>query len=60
MKKWEYHTIVDHPHPSVNKGLTFVGALDVAGDDGWELVTVTPEADGYYAVAYLKRPATNS
>jgi len=46
---WEYATVPLLVH--VTKQI-----LDSWGDDGWELVTVTPGANPENLVAYLKRP----
>jgi hypothetical protein len=47
--KWEYATVPLLVHATKQ-------ILDQWGEDGWELVTVTPGPTGEQLVAYLKRP----
>ncbi len=49
MQKWEYATVPLLVHATKQ-------ILDNWGDDGWELVAVTPGPSGEQLVAYLKRP----
>ena len=48
MPEWEYLTIDLNDLPRKTEG---VDVLNDAGEDGWELVTITPNQ-----IAYLKRP----
>lgn len=47
-KRWEYLEVVLGATDAQEK-------LNNHGLDGWELITVTPESDQLYAVAYFKR-----
>jgi Domain of unknown function (DUF4177) len=53
MTKWEYATVPLLIH--VTKQI-----LDQWGEDGWELVSVTPGPTGEQMVAYMKRPKDSS
>lgn len=48
MKKWEYATVPLLTHATKQ-------ILDTWGEDGWELVTVTPGPNPENVVAYMKR-----
>ncbi|QPK79325.1 DUF4177 domain-containing protein [Corynebacterium lizhenjunii] len=49
MTKWEYATapVLTHATKQI---------LDSWGEDGWELVTITPGMNPENVVAYFKRP----
>ena len=49
MTKWEYATVPLLTHATKQ-------ILDTWGEDGWELVTVTPGPTPDIVVAYMKRP----
>ncbi|MCQ4610706.1 MULTISPECIES: DUF4177 domain-containing protein [Corynebacterium] len=49
MTKWEYATVPLLTHATKQ-------ILDSWGEDGWELVTVTPGPTPDSVVAYMKRP----
>ncbi|WP_153504199.1 DUF4177 domain-containing protein [Cumulibacter manganitolerans] len=46
---WEYATVPLLTHNTK-------AILDTWGEDGWELVTVTPGPTGEQLVAFMKRP----
>lgn len=48
MKKWEYVTVPLLSHATKQ-------ILDTWGEEGWELVTVTPGPNPENMVAYMKR-----
>jgi hypothetical protein len=48
MPEWEYRKIDLNDPPREKSDLD---VLDKAGDDGWELIVITPNS-----IAYLKRP----
>ena len=52
MPKWDYmvHSFGDATPTEIQTSLVALG------QDAWELVTVTPETDKEFAIAYLKRP----
>lgn len=50
MTKWEYATVPLLTHATKQ-------ILDTWGEDGWELVTVTPGPTQDNVVAYMKREA---
>lgn len=52
MPRWEYfvHSFGDTTPTEAEQ------ALRDLGQEGWELVTVTPETEREFALAYLKRP----
>lgn len=50
MKKWEYVTVPLLTHNTKQ-------ILDTWGEEGWELVTVTPGPNPENLVAYMKREA---
>lgn len=49
LTKWEYATVPLITHATKQ-------ILDTWGDDGWELVAVTPGPTGEQLVAFMKRP----
>lgn len=49
MTKWEYVTVPLLTHATKQ-------ILDTWGEDGWELVSVTPGPNPDNVVAYMKRP----
>nr|PKZ24028.1 hypothetical protein CYJ44_12245 [Corynebacterium aurimucosum] len=53
MTKWEYATapVLTHATKQI---------LDSWGEDGWELVTITPGMNPENVVAYFKRPLEES
>ncbi len=52
MPRWEYlvHSFGDTTPAETEE------ALRDFGQEGWELVTVTPETDREFSLAYFKRP----
>jgi hypothetical protein len=54
--QWEYKTVA--ADGLVELGKNEQGGLDKLGDDGWELVAVTPAQSFSKAVYYFKRPKT--
>lgn len=57
--KWEYHavTVIHHKLPIKDTN----EILNHWGDEGWELVTIVPDADQEgWAVAVFKRPANSN
>lgn len=50
MTEWEYRKLDLNDPPREKSDLDL---LDKAGDDGWELITITTNS-----IAYLKRPIT--
>ena len=53
MPKWEYSTVPLLVHATKQ-------ILDNWGDDGWELVALTPGPNAEQLVAYMKRPKGDS
>ncbi len=57
--KWEYQC---SPIPPIERAFEDAqSALNEFGHDGWELVSIIPEAgkDGSWNIAILKRPVPN-
>lgn len=63
MKKWEYQSLLTSPHGFFVGGvmqpkmLSFDGLLNRLGEEGWELVGVTPVGD-HDQEYYFKREKT--
>lgn len=62
---WEYIVLMIQDDGSTaldedncNKNKINYSNLDLAGRDGWEIVSVTTESEDYYERIYLKRPLT--